>query len=476
MSKGIETIIEITDTHVKCVQSKILRSKKVISACDIRPLAQFTDDELTRALTEVVRSKHISSDQLTLVIPRRLAILKQLRLPSQNEDEINKMIGLQLVNQIPYGIDDIIFDYHLIEKEATGYVKVLVVIVHKDISNRFLKIFNKIGIPIVHLTLSSLGVLGWYMFQESQRKIREEQAAMVVNIDAAHSEICFFYNSKLLFSRSINHGAKDLAQDNIVGILSQVELSAGTYQKEDMGTALRKCSIVSALADVTRLRDSIEQRLHIPTEILTPSMNVLTQKNINLSSLKEQAGLSLAVCIGLFWGDIKRPVNLLPAQVQEDKISKLRKRQLVVFFVLFILNIFLGVSILGVELYKKTETLNALEKQIEQAKAGADKANRVLEFLKVAKEQFEERVFIPDLMRSLFQLTPKDISFRSISLDESGVFTIQGYAQTNSGVSTFQSNLVNSSVFGEINLQFATQRRIFNMDVTDFKIVCKLKK
>lgn len=475
--KNIETAIEITETHVKFLQSQVLRGKNVVSTCDVRALQNFTDEELTRVLTDIVRSKNIYPDKLVLAIPRRLSILKQLRLPSQNEDEITKMIRLQLVNQIPYNLEDVIFDYQLIEKEAGGYAKVLVVIVHKDVSHRFLKIFDKVGISLGRLTLSSFGVLGWFIFQQSQRRLQPTEPVMIVNVDIGHSEICFCLGDKLLFSRSITHGVKDLMQDNILGILSQAELSVGTYRKENMGPELKRCYLVSALADLSRLKESLEQKLQITTEnAWLPTENILTRKNVSLASLRDQPGLSLAAASGSLLSDFKKSVNLLPAKVHEDKISKLRKRQIAVFVLLIALNVLLGFSILGIDLYRKTEAFNALEAQIEQSKVSAEKAKKILDFVAEAKKQFEERVFIPDLIRSLFQLTPKDISYRSLELDDNGFFTIQGYAQTSGGVSTLQTNMVNSSVFSEINLQFATQRRIFNMDVTDFKIVCKLKK
>ena len=79
-----------------------------------------------------------------------------------------------------------------------------------------------------------------------------------------------------------------------------------------------------------------------------------------------------------------------------------------------------------------------------------------------------------DLINELTSIVPEEISFRSLYLDESGGFTIHGYAQSSSSVNDFQVNLVKSSFFQDVNRQFSTKRRIFNMDVTDFKITSTL--
>ena len=97
------------------------------------------------------------------------------------------------------------------------------------------------------------------------------------------------------------------------------------------------------------------------------------------------------------------------------------------------------------------------------------------QFVETFYQELKRRIIIVDLIHELNKLTPNDISFRSLLLDDNGSFTIQGYAQTSTGVNDFQSRLVRSAIFNEVNLQFATKRKIFNMEVTDFKIISKLK-
>ena len=80
-----------------------------------------------------------------------------------------------------------------------------------------------------------------------------------------------------------------------------------------------------------------------------------------------------------------------------------------------------------------------------------------------------------DVIHELYKLTPKEISFSSLQLDEKGVLTIQGYAEASASVNSFQEKLVKSPLFTDVSLQYATKRKIFNMDVTDFKIMAQLK-
>jgi len=254
MAKNILTSIEITDTGIRLFQMKTLRQKRVLCACDVRPLQNFSDGELTGKLSEITALRDIQPQYLSVVIPRRLTILKQMRLPSHNEPELKKMIGLQLVNQIPYALEDIIYDFRIVDRESSGYVRVLVVIVHRDVNERFLKLCKEAGLQPERFVLSSFGILHWLNAQRGQIKTFFDRPVLVLNIDVDHAEMCFCYNQNLLFSRSVNYGARDLAAENMCGLIHQVELSLKNYHKDNMGPASSACLFFPLCRRRRRLR------------------------------------------------------------------------------------------------------------------------------------------------------------------------------------------------------------------------------
>lgn len=475
MKRNITTVIEITDSHIKFLQSKFIRGKRVVSACDLRLLSQHTDEEIIRSLNDIILDKHIYPEELVVVVPRRLVILKQMALPSQNEAEIKKMIGLQLINKIPYGVEDVVYHFEIIEKEVNGYARVMVTVIHKEVCERFLKIFSRVGVQPARLTLSSYGVLKWLVYQENLKKIEARSPVAVINIDTESTEICFCHNQKLLFSRSITFGARDLTPENFIPLIQQIESSLGTYQKENMGQEIKRLIFLSTLGEALGFSQRVEKELKISTEVFSSLENILSQKNINLSTIKEQAGVALAVDFGFLMTDPQELMNLMPQEVHDTRKTKLKRREWVQFILLLAATVFLFFSIFGIELYQKHVFLKNIENQLDGTKLKVKEANRVTEIVNVLRNKIDGRVLIAELMSSLFGLTPVEISFRSLHLDDQGNFDIQGYAQTSSSVNIFQKNLVRSSVLKDVNLQFATKRRIFNEDVTDFKIMAKLR-
>jgi len=164
MKKNISTIIEITDYHVKLLQTQILRGKTHLITCDIEAIDSHTEEHLLKHLKKIAFRHYIQSNKLTLILPRKFVILKQIRVPSANDEEINKMIGLQLINQIPYPIEDVVYDHYILDKEETGYTTIMIVIAHKVVIDRYLDLLRKLGIHLNKLTFSSLGITRLYHF------------------------------------------------------------------------------------------------------------------------------------------------------------------------------------------------------------------------------------------------------------------------------------------------------------------------
>ena len=475
MSKNIFTSIEITDSGIRLFQTQTVRHKQVLCACDVKPLQNFTDGEIVEKLSEITALRDIQPQRLSVVIPRRLTILKQMRLPSQNEPEIRKMLDLQLVNQIPYALEDVIYDFVVVDREPPGYVRVLAAIVHRqDVSEKFLKLCKEAGLQPERFVLSSLGIVHWLNYQQGKMPVPVNQPILVLNIDVDHTEICFCHNQNLLFSRSVNYGARDLATENMRGLTHQVELSLKNYLKDNMGPGVKRMIVLSTLPEASALKGQLEEMSLVPVDFYSPLNNILCQKNMSLGALKSQPGVSIAAGMGFLLSDGKKALNLIPQEVHNIKQSKRRQTQWAQFALLFVLTVGLALSVPGVEFLRKVNYLNSLKKKSEVAKPELERIKKRMSLVKVVQEELGKRVVVADLIQELYRLAPPELSFQSLYLNERGQFVIHGYAGTSASVHNFQQNLVKSVLFKAVNLEFATKRKIFNMEVTDFQITSEV--
>ncbi|MFA5088206.1 MAG: pilus assembly protein PilM [Candidatus Omnitrophota bacterium] len=474
MQKRYIATVEITDSHVKVVQAKIRRGARLLTFCDAQRIQLFTDEEVSKLLSTTTASVNISAANIIGVIPRRFAILKHMTLPSHSDQEIRKMIDLQISSHVPYSREDIVFDYAILEKVSSGYTNVLIIIVHKDVINRYLKIFNSAGINPSKLTLSSIGLLNWFTYQENKWKGKEKGPVALAYIDEANSEICFFDNGKLIFSRNIAFGARDLSVENLPNFIKPLHLTMETYRQEAMGPEISRIFIVSALPEAALLQERLKENFSLQVEVLNPMDNLPCPKRLNLPGVSDRPGLSLAIGLGLVLSSEEVRINLMPPELKVAKSTKLRNRQKIKIALATAATVILGGLAYGVDIYRDSAYLAKLEKESARLRPQVEGIEEQTRLMNFGKKQMAGRILVADLFYELYDLTPADITFQSLSLDDKGWMVVHGYSRAGASVNDFQNKLVNSPLFKEVSLQYATKLKIFAQEFTDFKITCQI--
>ena len=144
----------------------------------------------------------------------------------------------------------------------------------------------------------------------------------------------------------------------------------------------------------------------------------------------------------------------------------------------FLLLLFIAVILSGsgqlVDIHKKRVYLESLKSEIDRLQPQLKEARRKMQLVEFFDQKLKNYSFIPNLIDELIHLTPEEISFKTVSLDQQRNLMMQGYAQTHAGINDFQTRLIQSNRFHDVDLKFATKRKIANMPVMDFKIVSQL--
>ncbi len=467
--KRVVTAIELNDVDIKLFQAEKVRGKDTVTFYDIRPIIHHSDEDAAALLKKMIALLPIVPDKPILLVPRRFAILRQMRLPSYDPKEIEDMIGLQLVNNIPYSITDVIYRYHLLDQNSEGYSRALVIILYGEIIQRYQQILQSAGIRNAKLTLNSFGVRDWLVYQSNKH-----QAVAVLNLDSQYSEICFCYDKKLFFSRSLSFKGKRLLLDDTEELVKQIGLSLDIYHSEHLGPETKDILIVSAPSEGKGLKRHIEDKLKLAAQIIEPFNNICCSHNSGRTDHQEHYPFSITAALGILMPGTKDFIDLAPAKIHAEKYMGIRQRWMVQCVLLFLMAAILGATVQLVHVEKRKTRLELLKNEVERLQAQAEKSREKIQFVEFFDQKLARVRFIPDLINEFNHLTPEGVSFRALSLDENGELMIQGYARMHAGMNDLQARLIQSSLFHDVDLKFATKRKIAGISVMDFKIVLQL--
>jgi Tfp pilus assembly protein PilN len=412
-------------------------------------------------LAGMISQKGFRSEEVISILPRRVAILKQILLPSHSQDEVRRMAALQIGAQTPYLKEEIVFDARILVRNADGYSRVLLSVVPQETVIRHLKILERAGLRPQRMVLSSFGLLEWWKV----RMGKSVQSVMLINVDGDFAEICFLSEGHLVFSRSLVQGA-DWNQ--------QIRLTLEAYQNNKMGIPVERIVLVADGKEKEKSTAQLQGISSIPVEVCNSLERTVVAHGLELSSW-EKSGLSLASSVGCLWGEVERHPDFIPLPIQaREKFRRQKKVWLTTVLTAAVLILFSvgGASLL---LSRDARHLKEVEARVRETQGQAEKAKRKMDSIDFLRRKSAGTILIAEVMKELYRLSPSGVFFDSLSLDAQGTLTIEGLAISAGGVNTFQNQLVNSSLFKAVNLEFATKRQRLQDEYTDFKIVCQLR-
>lgn len=467
--QDLSAALEITDSHIKLIQIKTGRDGKALCGVDIRPINGATDTEISKIIEEMLSERELNAQDCVVTIPRRLAILKNLTLPSRIDSEIAQMIEMQVGRNIPYSSEDIIYDYTILKKDLSS-ASVLVAIVSREIIQRYLDIFKAAGSLPGWLTLSSSGITGWLEYRSQKGRPEFKSALCFLNIDGRHTEVCFCNDQKLVFSRQVPFGITDIRGGRISAFEQQLALTLEAYRKEQMGVDITRLVMISTLPEAVFLKDDIEREYKVPVETLSSFEDFPCGEEVEVRDSWLQNECSIAVGLGLLFSEKKRWLNLMPPEIRNTSLTRQRQRQWAKL-ALAAAVMFVSLSTaLGYEIYNRARYLGQIQSEIAKIEPELRKAHKEAELLRLVGQKSTERIFIAEVIKELQQLLPAEVHFYAVSVSGGGVLNVQGYAKTGESVSQLQNDLVRSPFFQNVTLQYATLRKSSSGELTDFKM------
>lgn len=462
MSKTI-FVCQVTDTVLKVIKLQRngnpaeavagLRAEKLASGIDSALLAE----KIGQALKEL----EYKNNRVILSLPRNHAACRYLKVPAQAPREIEKIVSLQAATYLPYPANELITGFQVISTDKAGYSHINLVIVHRDVIERYIRLFKELKITDFSIFLSSYGAAQLYSYIDPQ----EARPVMLADIDSQQVEITVTLNNKLLYSRYFKLNI--LQPDREEVFVDEINKTNDAYQKEVPSPGPQKIVILGAPGLSGESREKLSRQLSLPVELLPDD------KQFNVSE-----GNSFASLIGLGLAEAPESLNLLPQITREENRKSSQRNE----------NFRLALSIFGIVIILSAATAKNLDnqrqylKQLKSELGRLAKEARPLEEienrLRIAQNQNQKKPSSLEILYEVHKVIPDNISLTNLSYEEDNQTVIHGQAPELDSVFGFVAQLEKSAVFKafSIKVRYATKKKIQASEVVDFEIACVREK
>lgn len=477
--KKVVTILEIDDNWLKLVQTDILQRQRKVTRVVVKNINNMSEDDLGKMVKDLCKEFKVDTNHFIVSVPSNFASIRNPEFPSIDPTEIKDMIELQIGKQTPYSINEIVSDYQISYASPDGYSRLMLVIVHRDIIDRYSRIIEKSGLKLERITLSSEGALNWCTLTHADSKLKDT-AFLLIDVDYSVSNLIVILNNKIIFNRSISLGVFQSAQDIDKwqkDFIEEVNRSIYAYNNEVVNKDIGKIVIGGSERITAKFNDNLlKDSFNLPVEILGQFKNIAaTGETLDLygGDIKDT---SISSLIGLGLKHEKQSINLIPQEIKIERAMKKRGRELYVMGILMAF-ILIFTSIIFLEkIYTKEHYLDQLKTEMSSI---GEKANE-LEVMKQRLQLIDSRTnadgSVLNAIYEIYKIISPEIHLLSLSFDGKYNVGLRGSSNEMSEVFKFVNELEKSECFENVKTKYVSKNKVEGQEVADFEIICPLNR
>ena len=169
-------------------------------------LPDQTDDQVRRAqvataLREMMSELGINDGDINLAVPGQAVFTRFVKLPSMAEEKIERIVGFEAQQNVPFPLNEVIWDYQLLGNPSNGEIQVMIVAIK---SNLLDEMNDPVEDTKLRTRLVDVGPMALYnAFRYNYCDLRG--CSIVVDLGARTTDI-FFVDQGKFFSRSVPFG------------------------------------------------------------------------------------------------------------------------------------------------------------------------------------------------------------------------------------------------------------------------------
>lgn len=330
------------------------------------PTFEASREAQIRASIEDLAAKlKVPKSKLRYAISGQAAFIRFVKLPPIQDDNIEQLVTFEAQQHVPFPIDEVVWDYELIEGAAEK--EVVIVAIKADALEETNDTVNEAGHATVEVDVAPMAVFNAYRNSYGL----PEEPTLIIDVGAKTSNLIYIEGGRF-FTRSIAIGGASVTaaiakeygitfseaeqqkvsnglvalggghtetMDEAVAALAMVIRNALTrlpaeiarttnyYRSQHGGSAPKKILLAGGGANLPYTLEFFTEKLNLPVEYFNPLSNVSIGKNVDADVIQQDAhAMGELVGLGLR-GNGKSTINidLVPSAVEVARAADRRK-------------------------------------------------------------------------------------------------------------------------------------------------------
>jgi len=251
------------------------------------------------SLRKLVTKYDLSMDEIAIAVPSQNSFARFVNLPPVEAKRIPEMVQFEAVQQIPFGINDVQWDWQLMTEANSPEIKVGIFAIKNDVVNTALQPFTREDIEISYVQMAPMALYNYLLHDRPDLVTSVSQATVVINIGTGNTDlvVCtpstvwqrciliggntftkaiadtfrlnFEKAEKLKRTAPVSKYARQIFQAMrpvFTDLASEIQRSLGFYSSSNPNTKIVKIIAMGGGTKLRGLLKYLQQTLQIPVE------------------------------------------------------------------------------------------------------------------------------------------------------------------------------------------------------------------
>ncbi|MFA6927909.1 MAG: type IV pilus assembly protein PilM [Patescibacteria group bacterium] len=228
--------LDISDLTVKLVQFTRIRDKIKINAFGRVELGTKVmengeiknEEKLIKEIEKLISCPEygkVDSDEVIACLPESQTFIKLISAEKKNR--IEDAIKEEIEREIPFSINDLYYDYQLIEQKIDTNL-ILIGAAPKMVVDKFTGILDRLKLSVIALEIEPVSICRALLLEEGLKPVaREKNNYCIIDIGAKHASLTIYSVNSILFSISLPFSGEEVTET----IALKIKLSRDQAEK-----------------------------------------------------------------------------------------------------------------------------------------------------------------------------------------------------------------------------------------------------
>jgi len=270
---------------------------KILNAEDVSDAER--EELIAISLRKLVTKYDLSMEEIAIAVPSQNSFARFVNLPPVEAKRIPEMVQFEAVQQIPFGINEVQWDWQLMTEPDSPEIKVGIFAIKNDVVSTAMKPFAREDIDISYVQMAPMALYNYLLHDRPDLVTSDSQATVILNVGAGNTDlvVCtpasvwqrciliggntftkaiadtfrlnFEKAEKLKRTAPVSKYARQIFQAMrpvFTDLASEVQRSLGFYNSSNPNTKIVKIIAMGGGMKLRGLLKYLQQTLQIPVE------------------------------------------------------------------------------------------------------------------------------------------------------------------------------------------------------------------